>query len=539
MANVNNNNNSIVNVAECAERATSDSLIGPDWAINIQLCDLVNINPGQAKDALKILKKRLKSKSPKIQLLALFVLETLSKNCGENVFQQIVERDILHDMVKIVKKKQPDFNVREKILILIDTWQEALGGRGGRYPQYYAAYSELKAARVEFPPREENSVPLFTPPQTHPIVHPTDAYEEAAVQASLETDASGLGYYLNFGLVNNVYITNAHMATPIMILNALNFEDLKQELIVDLVDQCRSYQTRVMTLVDSTSDEELLSKGLALNDTLMHVLGRHDEISKGASINPVVVGARESSVAPLVNVTHEDDESDDEDFSQLARRSSRDTLQNGSRAGRVNVSPHLTPSTIPSSSKPTNGGSTMTVDYLSGDSYTSESHSNSTSKTTHPPPPLDDYINPTAAIFAAYDEPTQLTKSVDEPVASHMSIPPPATTKTDISAHPSPPLDDYVNPFASNDEPTRMTKPIDGPVSIPPPPSKHSQRRQFFEKNQGPGSPYDSLVGETRNLSLNSSTPTKKEKPEDVLFKDLVDFAKAKSSSSLNPNRSF
>lgn len=37
--------------------------------------------------------------------LPLQLLETMVKNCGDNVHFQIAERSILQDMVKIVKKK--------------------------------------------------------------------------------------------------------------------------------------------------------------------------------------------------------------------------------------------------------------------------------------------------------------------------------------------------------------------------------------------------------------------------------------------------
>ncbi|OWM76979.1 hypothetical protein CDL15_Pgr011704 [Punica granatum] len=313
-------------VNSMVERATSDMLIGPDWAMNIEICDMLNRDPGQAKDVVKGIKKRLGSKNPKVQLLALTLLETIIKNCGDIVHMHVAERDVLHEMVKIARKK-PDFHVKEKILILIDTWQEAFGGPRARYPQYFAAYQELLRAGAVFPQRAEGSAPVFTPPQTQPL----SSYPPNVRGTEFRQDGPESSAESEFPTLSLTEIQNARGIMDVLaeMLNAIdpgNKEGLKQEVIVDLVEQCRTYKQRVVHLVNSTSDESLLRQGLALNDDLQRVLAKHEAIASGNSVEmekpkPESSGALIDVNGPLVDTGDSNKEQDGRSISSAGTSS--------------------------------------------------------------------------------------------------------------------------------------------------------------------------------------------------------------------------
>uniref|UniRef100_A0A0A9B4R5 VHS domain-containing protein n=1 Tax=Arundo donax TaxID=35708 RepID=A0A0A9B4R5_ARUDO len=274
------------------DRATSDMLIGPDWAKNMEICDICNRDPGQSKDVVKALKKRIGHKNPKVQLLALTLLETVIKNCGDILHMHVAERDVLHEMVKIVKKKS-DPRVKEKVLVLIDTWQEAFGGPRARYPQYYAAYHELVRAGAEFPKRSERPAPLFNgQSQAAKNMHSPDQQDEAESSAANDFPALSMSEIQNARGIMDV------LAEMLNALDPGNREGLRQEVIVELVDQCRTYKQRAVQLVNTTSDEELMSQGLALNDDLQRVLAKHDAIAAGIAVR---VDKKPKSLQALVD----------------------------------------------------------------------------------------------------------------------------------------------------------------------------------------------------------------------------------------------
>ncbi|XP_027066988.1 TOM1-like protein 6 [Coffea arabica] len=329
------------------EKATSEFLIGPDWTMNIDICDTLNSNQWLAKDVVKAVKKRLQHKNPKVQLLALTLLETMVKNCGDYVHFQIADRNILQEMVKIVKKKT-DMHVRDKILMLLDSWQEAFGGPGGKYPQYYWAYEDLRRSGVGFPQRSLDTAPIFTPPMTHPTPrHPQPGYgmpsnSSTRLDEAMAAEMENLSLS-NIGSMRDVLDLLADM------LQAVNPSDrsaVKDEVILDLVEQCRSNQKKLMQMLTTTGDEELLAQGLELNDNLQNVLAKHDAIASGLPLpveltnhNLQLNDKHHSSIkqdnavkgsettngnpSPVPRIQIDEDDEEEDDFAQLARRHSK------------------------------------------------------------------------------------------------------------------------------------------------------------------------------------------------------------------------
>ncbi|KAL5550676.1 hypothetical protein UlMin_000852 [Ulmus minor] len=338
------------------EKATSDLLISPDWTMNIDICDSVNSHHWQAKDVVKALKKRLQHKNSKVQLLSLTLLETMVKNCGDYVHFQIAERNILGEMIKIVKKKA-DMQVREKILVLLDSWQEAFGGPGGKYPQYYWAYEDLRRSGVEFPKRSLDAVPIFTPPVSNPApghAQPGFGMPSNASRRLDETMATEIES-LSLSSIESMRNVSELLSDMLQAVNPRDQAAVKDEVIVELVNRCRANQKKLMQMLTSTGDEELLARGLELNDNLQSLLARHDAIASGSPLPALLTNSspqhtetsasslkqsevrdsspRDSSPRPnatpsatLATVTkgqvYEEGEEEDE-FAQLARRHSK------------------------------------------------------------------------------------------------------------------------------------------------------------------------------------------------------------------------
>ncbi|KAA8533472.1 hypothetical protein F0562_031094 [Nyssa sinensis] len=263
------------------EDATAETLDEPDWATNLDLCDLINQEKINSIELIRGIKKRIMLKSPRIQYLALVLLETVVKNC-EKAFSEVAAERVLDEMVKLIDDPQTVVNNRNKALMLIEAWGESSDEL--RYlPVYEQTYKSLKSRGIRFPGRDDESLaPIFTPPPSVPA-----SESNASLAQQIHRDIPVQTFSAEQTKEAFDVARNSIELLTTVLSSSPQQDALKDDLTTTLVDQCHRSQFTVQRIIETAGDNEaLLFEALNVNDEIQKVLLKYEDLNKLSVVPP-------------------------------------------------------------------------------------------------------------------------------------------------------------------------------------------------------------------------------------------------------------
>ncbi|XP_022829941.1 TOM1-like protein 2 isoform X2 [Spodoptera litura] len=310
-------------VGQKIEQATDGSLPSENWALNMEICDIVNSSTDGPKDAIKAIRKRLTQSAGKnytIVMHTLTVLETCVKNCGKSFHVQACNKEFISELVKLIgPKNDPPTVVQEKVLSLIQCWADAFQNQPD-LQGVVQVYTELRTKGVEFPMTDLDAMaPIFTPQRV--TLSESQTNKLRADLAVVEGNMNVMNDMLN------ELTTQPHTA----------HHDSDIELLNELADTLRAMQTRVAELIGRLAGESALTGELLhANDRLNNLLLRHGRFvnnrnaATGGATPSAILGAAmgvPGSNAPTSPKKPDDDALIDlsDDVPDIAKLSVRDS----------------------------------------------------------------------------------------------------------------------------------------------------------------------------------------------------------------------
>ncbi|XP_031640535.1 hepatocyte growth factor-regulated tyrosine kinase substrate [Contarinia nasturtii] len=147
--------------------ACSHLRLEPDWPSILLICDLIRQNDTTPKYAIQSIKKKLLSQNPHTAYYALLVLESVVKNCGAPIHDEISTRENCEIFTQLIEST-PHENVKSKMLELIQAWAYAFR-TVDKYQAVKDTMTILKTKGHTFPELKEADA-MFTS-DTAPIWH--------------------------------------------------------------------------------------------------------------------------------------------------------------------------------------------------------------------------------------------------------------------------------------------------------------------------------------------------------------------------------
>lgn len=281
-------------VGQRIEQATDASLASENWALNMEICDLINESSDGARDAMKAIRKRLTQNAGKnytVIMYTLTVLETCVKNCGKAFHVLVATKEFIQELVKLIgPKNDPPPIVQEKVLSLIQVWADAFRSQPD-LNGVVQVYHELKNKGIEFPATDLDSLaPIYTPQRSVPDGAATESSISVSPHHASQTPGSPA--MPPPSSMSQDQIAKLQSELDIVTMNMTVLGDMLTELkpgqedpsdyqlLTELVATCREMQNRIVELLGKVNHDELTAELLRLNDELNSLFLRYARFEK-------------------------------------------------------------------------------------------------------------------------------------------------------------------------------------------------------------------------------------------------------------------
>uniref|UniRef100_A0A8D3DNT4 Target of myb1 membrane trafficking protein n=1 Tax=Scophthalmus maximus TaxID=52904 RepID=A0A8D3DNT4_SCOMX len=245
----------IPHVSSTPEYATSSSLESEDWAINMEICDMINSSEEGPKDAVRAIKKRIVGNNNfKEVILTLTVLETCVKNCGYRFHILVTTRDFTEGVLvrAIIPRNNPPLVVHDRVLSIIQAWADAFRSSPD-LTGVVSVYEDLRRKGLEFPMTE------------------LDGYSSGQAPKKVKRLKAELG----------VVRSNLTMMSDMMSqLDPVTVKQADMELLEQLYTVCKEMQDRIVKMVPRLSEEKLIEELLATNDEMNSAFTRYHRFER-------------------------------------------------------------------------------------------------------------------------------------------------------------------------------------------------------------------------------------------------------------------
>ncbi|KAH7479966.1 TOM1-like protein 7 [Phytophthora ramorum] len=292
----------ITQMTDMMAQATSDYEADEDWDRILRVTDALSSVSNRAvlKESIRYLKLRLGDPSTRVVILALTLTESIVKNCGDLVHQEVATEPFMGEMEALYrthanKRGRESMEIASRVLDMVQAWGEAFLPFRHEFPLFVDTYHNMRKKGIKFPDQyDESKVPVLTPPPDVPsggrsgVSNRSASSNQPHASGSIDTSSyssssSGLGG-LSTPELYRVATNVSEMFEDMLFeaqkdVSAIGNHGVMEELAVQVREIVHRMEGAIPIAV-AEGDEDI-AKYLSINDDLHAALKKYDALLAG------------------------------------------------------------------------------------------------------------------------------------------------------------------------------------------------------------------------------------------------------------------